>query len=182
MNRTIIWKAVWLSICALLASTSAQATLKPAAIFTDNAVLQRGIDLPVWGTATNGRRITVKFNGQERSAACVNGKWMVRFKPMSAELKNILLGEVWLCGGQSNMQWPLAETENADQSLANSSDENLRLYTVPLATAPAPAPDLPGGRWDPCSPDTARGFSAVAYHFGRELRKALGRAAVGAEL
>src|ERR1035441_10661232 len=113
MNRTSVWKAGWLILCALQADLEAEAKAKPAAIFTDNAVLQQNLSLPVWGTAVDGQTVTVKINGQEASSPVVKGKWLVRLKPMSAggpftmtiagentvELKNILIGEVWLCGG-----------------------------------------------------------------------------------
>jgi len=179
---------MWLFACASLSGSRLEAAVKPAAIFTDNAVLQRGISVPVWGTARDGEIVTVKINGQTAAATASGGKWLVRLKPMAAggpftmtisgentvELKNLLIGEVWLCGGQSNMQWPLAETDHAEDLIAQSKDEGLRLFTVPLVTAPAPAQDLPGGKWDLCGPDPVRNFSAVGYHFGRELRRSLG--------
>jgi sialate O-acetylesterase len=140
------------------------------------------------GAAKEGEIVTVRINGQVATATTLAGNWMARLKPMDAggpftmtiagentvELKNILIGEVWLCGGQSNMQWPLAETDNVEELIARSRGEKLRLFTVPLVTAREPARDLPAGKWDLCGPDTLRNFSAVAYHFGRELRKAIG--------
>jgi sialate O-acetylesterase len=187
MNKTSVWNAGWLIFCGVQAGLEVEAKVQPAAIFTDNAVLQQNLSLPVWGTAADGQVVTVKINGQEASSPVVKGKWMVRLKPMSGggpftmtiagentvQLTNILMGEVWLCSGQSNMQWPLAETEKAEEFIAASVDRDLRLFTVPLVTASSPAADLPGGRWDICNPGTVRGFSAVAYHFGRELRKVL---------
>jgi sialate O-acetylesterase len=165
-----------------------RAIVKPAAIFSDNAVLQRGISIRVWGTARNSERVTVALNGQEAATIARDGKWMARLKPMTAggpfrliitgenrvELTNVCVGDVWLCSGQSNMQWPLSETENGEQFIAKSKDDGLRLFTVPLAVADAPASDLAGGDWRPCGPDSVGNFSAVAYHFGSKLRKALG--------
>ena len=178
---------LWLLTGAFLTGSSLQAAVKPAAIFADNALFQRGANVPVWGAAKDGETVTVRFNGQEAATTTSEGRWMVRLKPMDAggpftmtisgentiEFKNILIGEVWLCGGQSNMQWPLAETDNAEDLIAQSMDDKLRLFTVPLVTAREPAKDLPSGKWDLCGPDTVRNFSAVAYHFGRELRKVL---------
>jgi sialate O-acetylesterase len=165
-----------------------RAIVKPAAIFTDNAVLQREIDVPIWGTARSNEVVTVSINGQKVSSIARDGKWMARLKPMTAGgpytlsisgenaivLTNILLGEVWLCSGQSNMQWPLKETENGEQFIAKSKDDGLRFFTVPLVTAITPAGDLNGGFWDSSGPDSARNVSAVAYHFGCSLRKNLG--------
>lgn len=188
MQRKSFFPVVCLLASAMLACSGARAVTKPAAIFTDNAVLQRGISLPVWGTANDGEVVTVTLNGQTVRATAREGKWMVRFKPMkeggpftmtiaaekTTTLTNVFLGEVWLCSGQSNMQWPLAETDNADEFIAGSRDDGLHLFTVPLATSPTPVSDLSGGSWQTCSPQTVRNFSAVAYHFGRRLRKSLG--------
>lgn len=162
--------------------------VKPARIFTDNAVLQRNISLPVWGTANDGERVTVAINGQKAVTIARDGKWMVRLKPMTAggpfiltitgentvELRNVCIGDVWLCSGQSNMQWPLSETDNAGRFISESKDDGLRLFTVPLAMANSPVSDLASGAWQSCGPDTVPNFSAIAYHFGSKLRKALG--------
>jgi sialate O-acetylesterase len=188
MQMNSRFQAVCLIALVMGTCSEAKAFMKPAAIFTDNAVLQRGISLPVWGTANDGQVVTVTLNGQKARATTREGKWMVRFKPMkeggpftltmvaenTITMTNIFVGEVWLCSGQSNMQWPLAETDNADAFIASSKDEGLRLFTVPLATSTNPVSDLSGGSWQTCNPDTVRNFSAVAYHFGRQLRKSLG--------
>jgi sialate O-acetylesterase len=173
--------------CTLLIGSWLSAAVKPAAIFTDNAVLQQGMKVKVWGTAKNGEKVTVKFNSQEANATTVGDRWQMELQPMEAggpftmtiagentvERKNLYIGEVWLCSGQSNMWWPLAETENAPEVISQSKDEKLRLFTVPLTAETAPAKDLPGGHWDVCGPDTVGNFSAVAYYFGRELRQSL---------
>ena len=175
--------AVSLSFCAQV-----NAMVKPAAIFTDNAVLQREMDIPIWGTASSNETVTVSINGQKISSKARDGKWMVRLKAMAAGgpytlsisceniiiLTNILVGEVWLCSGQSNMQWPLGETEHGEHFIAQSKDDGLRFFTVPLTTAITQAEDLNRGSWDSSGPDSAGNFSAVAYHFGCSLRKSLG--------
>lgn len=188
MRRGMALNSGWLLACAVFCGFRLEAAIKPAGIFTDHAVLQRGIRVPVWGTARDGEVVTVRFNGQTAVTTASGGKWMVRLKPMKVggpytmtisgentiEFQDLLIGDVWLCGGQSNMQWPLAETDAAADLIAGSADESLRLFTVPLVTAPTPAQDLPSGKWSSCGPSTVRRFSAVGYHFGRELRRSLG--------
>ncbi|MCS6859975.1 MAG: sialate O-acetylesterase [Abditibacteriales bacterium] len=177
---SVIWAVlvVW--------SSAVWAEVKPHALFSDNAVLQRGVSVPVWGTAKDGEKVTVKFNGQEVSTTAKDGKWMVRLRPLKAggpftltiqgentiELKNVLVGEVWVCSGQSNMQWPVSASANPQETIANSPDAMLRLFTVPRRAADAPESDVQGN-WVVCGPETVPNFSAVAYFFGRDLRKAL---------
>lgn len=169
-----------------LVSSAVWAEVKPHALFSDNAVLQQGVSVPVWGTAKDGEKVTVKFAGQEVATTAQGGKWRVRLKPLKAggpftmtivgentiELKNILIGEVWVCSGQSNMQWPLSASANAQEHIANSKDPMLRLFTVPRRATDAPESDVQGN-WVECAPESVSGFSAVGYFFGRDLRKAL---------
>src|SRR6516225_11760344 len=119
------------SCLILLAASSwfCRAEVKPNALFSDGAVLQRGMAVPVWGTARDGEKVTVTFNGQTVSTTATNGRWLVRLKPMKAggpftmtiagdnsiTLNDILVGEVWLCSGQSNMEFPLARAANASE-------------------------------------------------------------------
>jgi sialate O-acetylesterase len=178
----------WVVLLALVVSSgSAFAAVKPHGLFTDNAVLQQGVPVPVWGTASDGEKVTVKLNGQEVSTTAQDGKWMVRLKPLKAggpftltiagentiELKNVLVGEVWICSGQSNMQRSVTQSANPQETAANSKDSMLRLFTVQRRAADAPESDLRQGNWSECAPDTVPSFSAVAYFFGRDLRKAL---------
>ncbi|OQA00770.1 MAG: hypothetical protein BWY71_00630 [Planctomycetes bacterium ADurb.Bin412] len=188
MKRRMISTVIVGAACTLLLGSWSSAAVKPAAIFTDNAVLQQGIMLKIWGTANDGETVTVKINGQEATAKTAGDRWQVELPPMKAggpfpmtitgentvELKNLYIGEVWLGSGQSNMWWPLAETEKAAEVISQSGDEGLRLFTVPLTAETSPAKDLTGGQWQVCGPETAGNFSAAAYYFGRELRKSLG--------
>ncbi len=170
-----------------LIASSAWCTVKPVSLFTDNAVLQQGISAPVWGTAADGERVTVRFQGQEVSTTAKDGKWLVRLKPLkpggpftmtiagsnTIELKNVLVGEVWFCSGQSNMQWPLRATTNAASAIAASTDPQMRLFTVPNIPVAAPVSEVQSN-WVECKPETVPDFSAIGYYFGRDLRKALG--------
>ena len=179
-------KLIIITIALVLAAAAAGAAVKPAALFSDNAVLQQGIAAPVWGFADNGEKVTVKFQDQELSTEAKDGKWMVRLAPLKAggpfdmtitgsntiELKNILVGEVWVCSGQSNMAFTLDRADNATEAIAASADPMLRLFTVPRKPSWTPLDDVEAS-WVPCNADTAKSFTAVGYFFGRDLRKAL---------
>lgn len=167
----------------LLLATAALATVKPHALFSDGMVLQRGIAVPVWGSADTGEKVTVEFNGQSISTIAADGKWMVRLKPLKAggpftlkinnlEIKNVLVGEVWICSGQSNMQWSLRQTDNAATEIANAKYPMIRLFTVPRLEVDKPVKDI-NATWKECTPETVPTFSAVGYFFGRDLHKAL---------
>ena len=180
-------KRVTLLVAALLvASAASHAAVKPHALFTDNAVLQQGVPVNVWGTASDGEKVTVTFARQKFSTTTKDGRWKVTLRPLktnatpqtmtiagenTVEIKNLLVGEVWACSGQSNMQWGLNQTANATQDIAAANDPSLRLFTVPRVTADTPQIEV-DAQWVVCSPETAASFSAVAYYFGRDLRKA----------
>lgn len=183
MSRPCILIAAVLSI---VASRWSAAAVKPAALFSDNAVLQQGLAVPVWGTAGDGEKVTVRFAGQTAVATTTNGCWMVKLTPLKAdatpqtmtisgsntvEIRNILVGEVWVCSGQSNMQYPLSGAANSAADVAAAGDPQLRLFSVPRVTAAAPRRDVEAV-WQVCTPGTVAGFSAVAYYFGRDLRSA----------
>lgn len=180
-------RRIALAVLALAAST-AQAGVKPNNLFTDGAVLQRGVKVPVWGTGRPGEKVTVEFQGQEVSTtADKDGTWRVELAPMEAggpselsihgdyevEIKDVLVGEVWICSGQSNMQWSVKASADPEATIASAGDPKLHLFTVPRAPADQPLKEVVS-RWEPCTKETVPEFSAVAYAFGRELRKALG--------
>ena len=164
-----------------------RAEVLPNPLFSDGAVLQRNIAVPVWGTAKDGEKVTVQFAGQSVSTVAKDGKWLVRLKPLIASatpsamqiagentvtVKNVLVGEVWICSGQSNMQWPLEKSANGVEAIAAANDPQLRLLTVPRAAKDEPQSEA-AVKWVECTPTTVPGFSAVGYFFGRDLRKAL---------
>lgn len=164
----------------------ARAEVKPNSLFSDGVVLQQGIAVPIWGTAKDGEKITVKMQNQTATTTAKNGRWMVKLKPLKAggpftltisgdnelAIKDVLVGEVWLCSGQSNMAFALSRAANANEAIPAATDPQLHLYTVPRAATDQPLKDAPG-TWKECSPQSASNFSAVAYFFGRDLRKAL---------
>lgn len=170
------------------------ATLVPAwgdvrlnGLFTDNMVLQRGRPIPVWGWADAGEKVTVEFRGTKRSVVAKDGKWMVRLPVQHAggpdvlvvhgknrlELRNVLVGEVWIASGQSNMEWPLQRTVGATNAIERSANPNIRLYTVPKLKSERPVDDVKAA-WLESKPETVPGFSGVAYYFAVDLQKALG--------
>lgn len=164
-----------------------------ASLFTDHAVLQRDMPIPVWGKAPGGL-IAVKFGEQTKTTTTgKDGHWMVKLDPMPAssepreltiELgqavviekivrKDILVGEVWVCSGQSNMGWPLFSSNGGLKAAEAAGDNQLRLFNAHARTATEPNESI-GGGWALDTKDNAGRFSGVAYFFGLELRKKLG--------
>lgn len=165
----------------------ASANVSLHALFTSNMVLQQGVPVTVWGWAAEGETVTVRFKGQIVTTVARAGNWSVRLTPLTAdvkgaelavqgnnriELRNVVVGEVWLCGGQSNMERPLPESDTGAAAIAAADNPNLRLFTVARHQAARPATNVVG-QWQVSAPATATSFSAVGYFFGRDLQKAL---------
>lgn len=177
---------LWATAIALAAAPVA-ADVKPHALFSSHMVLQQGCQAPIWGTAAEGEKVTVRFMDQEAAATAEGGRWMVRLGPFKAggpatltitgrntvTLDDVLVGEVWICSGQSNMQWPVSLSAEPEKTIASSDLPTIRLFTVPRAGAATPQRDIKS-EWQLCNPKTVPGFSAVALAFGRELNRALG--------
>jgi sialate O-acetylesterase len=163
----------------------ARADVKLPALISDGMVLQQGINAPLWGWADEGESVTVEIQNQKVMAVAKDGKWVAMLKPLKAggpftltingknkiEFKNVLVGEVWICGGQSNMEWRLRQTTNAEADMAAANYPKIRLFTVPRLEVDKPVADVKG-EWKECTPETAGAFSAVGYFFGRDLYKA----------
>jgi sialate O-acetylesterase len=181
---------LFFSAVILLISTGlALAEVKLPAVIGDNMVLQQGRKVPIWGWADPGEevRINVSWRGMSWAVtADANGKWVFKMEPPEAggpyemtitgknvvRIKNIMVGEVWVCSGQSNMQFAVSQAVNAEEEISRADYPNIRLFTVERAVAEQPQTDCKGS-WTPCSPQTVPGFSAVGYFFGRELHKNL---------
>ncbi len=160
----------------------------PAPIFGDGAVLQRDMSVPIWGTATPGEKIEVVFCGQTVAATTDGaGRWRVVLEPLSASAKpselivrgrdsviasNILVGDVWLCSGQSNMEMRVRDAANAKEEMAAATFPRIRQFYIPRAASETPQAEVRGS-WTVCSPATVGDFSAAAYYFGRELHQQL---------
>ncbi|MDR0901864.1 MAG: sialate O-acetylesterase [Opitutaceae bacterium] len=171
-----------------LAATNAGADVVFAPFFRDNAVLQREKPVPVWGRADPGEKVTVTFQSQTVTATANDmGRWGVALAPMPASsapaelvakgnntviVSNVLVGEVWLCSGQSNMAMTVDRTLNAGDEIDAANYPLIRHFKVPLTSAATPCDEV-GGEWQVCSPAVAGKFSAAAYYFGRELFKKL---------
>jgi sialate O-acetylesterase len=165
-----------------------RADVRLPALFSEHLVLQQELPVPVWGWADPGERVTVTFRGRNRSTVTgADGRWAVRLPRQSAGgpftlviegrnrigLTNVLVGEVWIASGQSNMEWPMHRTFEPDHAIANSANPLIRLFTVPRRRSNEPIHDVEA-RWVECEPATVRDFSAVAYYFGRSLHEARG--------
>ncbi len=153
-------------------------------LFSDHAVLQAGDDTPVWGAGRDGEEVTVSIAGVSASATVANGKWMVHLKGLvpaeagqdlavkgdtTLTVKDVLIGDVWLCSGQSNMEYSVKSSHTGDEEIPKATDAGIRLFQVQRATSRTPLTTLQAS-WKVCSPQTVAGFSAVGYYFGRELR------------
>ena len=179
-----------LCVVLLLLSTGAIfADVKLPAVIGDNMVLQRGKASHIWGWADPNEQITVSVSWRTMSWEVTTdkeGKWSFEMSPPKTTgphemtlrskntitIKNILVGEVWVCSGQSNMQWSVRASANADQEIAGADYPKIRLFTVKRKVANEPQTNCEGS-WTMCSPETVPGFSAVGYFFGRELHKEL---------
>ncbi len=176
-------------VCLILPATVVVAEVRLPNIFGNSMVLQRELPVPVWGWAESGQEVTVTLGGQTKKAkADQDGRWQVKLDALKAnaegqtlkvaggntiELKDILVGEVWICSGQSNMEWSVANSLNAQEEISAANHPQIRLFNVPgHTTAPLPQDNCPGA-WQLCQPNTARGFSAVGYFFGRRLQQEL---------
>ena len=155
--------------------------------FSDNMVLQREQPIPIWGKADAGGKVVVKLADQNVSATVdKNGKWMAELNPEKAggpfdmlvigkdttTISNIMIGEVWICSGQSNMGWPVKKSDGGEEAINTANFPNIRLFTTWLNAAIEPLDNL-SGTWDVCSPKTVGDFSGAAFFFGRKLHKDL---------
>lgn len=178
-----------LAIAVALLCTTAYADVKLASIFGDSMVLQRELPVPVWGWADAGEEVTVTFGEQTKKAtADKDGRWQVKLDALKAnaegatlkvsgkntlELKDVLVGEVWICSGQSNMEWSVSSSANPQEEIAAADHPQIRLFNVQgHLTSPVGKDECPG-QWQVCSPKTVGGFSAVGYFFGRRLQNEL---------
>jgi len=168
-----------------------RADIRLPGVIGDHMVLQQDKPIPVWGWAEPGEKVTVRLSGQEMSArARDDGRWRVVFPPLQAgggplemvvqgergpqiAVQDILVGEVWVCSGQSNMEWPLSLTASPTPEILRADHPGIRLFLVPRRTADRPQEDV-DAKWALCTPETAAPFSAVGYYFGLELHQKLG--------
>lgn len=177
-----------LIFCIFLGSVSSgTAKVTLPRIFSDNMVLQRKMPIRIWGNADAKEIVNVTLNGISQSATTdKSGKWEIVLPaleaggPFTVQVKgkeneilfdNVMIGDVWLCSGQSNMEFSLKGSTNARETIRHSDNKHIRLFTVPKNIQTAARGDLPEGNWEECNPLTTPDFSAVAYYFGEALQK-----------
>ncbi|MEQ9302501.1 MAG: sialate O-acetylesterase, partial [Marinoscillum sp.] len=178
-------KNILTTLLVLFLSINALADVRLSSIFTDNMVLQRNQAVKIWGWAQSRETVMLQFNNQSMNTrADKAGFWVVELEPMSyggpfemkiegqsnsIVLKNVLIGDVWIGSGQSNMEWPLKKTKSGETTVASSDNPQIRLFTVERTMSPEPKSEVAGTGWLVASPETTINFSAVAYHFGKTL-------------
>lgn len=172
------------------AATAPAASLELPLLFTDGAVLQRDQPLPVWGWAAPGSVVQVGLDGHSAQAkAGAQGRWQATLPAHNAGgpytltvasgtqrkiAHDVMVGDVWLCSGQSNMEFKLSQAQHAQAEIAAASDAGIRGFTVPKSWSGQPSEHLAGGTWQHATPQTAGDFSAVCWFFAREIRARTG--------
>jgi sialate O-acetylesterase len=172
----------------LLSTAFAQAELWLPSIFGENMVLQRGQENPVWGTTEPGAEVQLSIHDQNHTIRADNsGEWRAELAELPVGgpydltivsgsdrvvFGDVLVGEVWLCSGQSNMQWDLSRSVEGDLERLCADNPMIRLISVPQTGSQVPLKDFKGN-WEACTPDVASSFSAVGYYFGKRLQEAL---------
>jgi sialate O-acetylesterase len=187
MPRILRWSA--LLMAAALSRAASAAELRLPALISDHMVLQAGLPAPLWGQDKPGQLVKASLAGHQAEAkADAKGRWRLDLGPLPAggpyalsisgssalTVADVLVGEVWLASGQSNMEFQMAGTHDREKQLPAAKHPTLRLFYVERRAAAEPMDSMDlRGNWKTCTPETAREFSAVAYHFGRELKQAL---------
>ncbi len=188
-----------LATLATLAAAPAFAKVAPNSLFSYGAVLQRDTPIPIWGTSTReGEKVTVTLGDKSAATVAKGGQWRVDLPARASggealtltiagdntvTIRGILMGEVWICSGQSNMEMPLAASwpkhiDRWEEEIAAAKYQRLRLFTVKRKASGTPVTEV-SGQWETCAPETVKNFSAVANFFGRDLQKALGGVPLG---
>lgn len=174
-------------VLVAMSTAPASAQLRLSRLIGDGMVVQRDVAVPVWGWADPGTDVTVAFEGRTYDAAAdASGRWVVRLPAMPAggpyamtvsgaqerhEIRDIWVGDVWIASGQSNMEWTVADAQNAEAEIAAAGDPKIRHFKVPTSWAFEPEATLAGGHWAPADPEHVGAFTAVGYFFARALRE-----------
>lgn len=187
----LLFVSFLLTITVNLAVVAADGALRLPNIFGDHMVLQRELPVVIWGWADAGQEVTVSFGEQTASVEADSaGKWRLQLKPLKANTKpaklkiqagdesiefdDILVGEVWLCSGQSNMEWRVSNTNEAEQEIVRADNPVIRHIEMKHIMLPEPVDDVQSEKgWEICTPETVPSFTAVGYFFGKELHEKL---------
>ena len=174
---------------AMLLGLPARGEVSLPYLIADHMVVQRGLAVHIWGKAEPGETVTVSFRGSDRrSVTDALGRWSVYLPSGDAGgplemtirgantriLRDVLVGDVWVASGQSNMEWPMNRAAAADREIPDARHPRIRLVRAMHKTSEYPEEDLAGEMWRECSPETVANFSAVAYHFGRLIQQSAG--------
>lgn len=181
-------KFLYVFLHLLLFNSIASAFVKPNSIFANNMVLQRNMRVPVWGYASADEKVEVQFNGQKQITQSKDGKWLLYLEPMKensmpltmtitganneVKITNILIGEVWLCAGQSNMEWALFKTNGGEEAISNSTNPLLRIFNIPHNAQMQKVEEI-NSKWVGSEPKTTKNISGVGYYFLSKLQKEL---------
>ncbi len=187
--KTVNLTKLFLVPFILISTFCIQAEVKVANIFGSRMVLQRNQQNPVWGTGEVGERVSISIAGQSHKTVInEKGEWRIKLDAMNAggpytmivEGKNkitfedILVGEVWICTGQSNMQWSVENSNHSELELLSANHPEIRLFSIPLVANPKPQSEIRDSLWYVCTPESLPEFSAVGYFFGLRLHQILG--------
>ncbi len=188
MTRPLLPLACSFFAALLLSVITARAEVRLPALISDNMVLMQEVPVNVWGWADPQEAVTVKFGAKTSTTVTgADGKWQVKLEGLSPAqsgdltvsgkntltVKNVAVGEVWVCSGQSNMELPVSAVQKADEEIKLSENPQIRMFTVARAAKGEPQEDC-AGKWELASPETVPHFSAVGYFFGRHLFENLG--------
>jgi sialate O-acetylesterase len=195
-RRLTLINVVIISLLCVALAPALSGEVRLPAVVGDHMVIQQGMPVAIWGFAAKDEQVVVRLGDQEQKAqASADGKWRVVFEPLKAggpalemtvrgekgpdiAVKDILVGEVWLCSGQSNMEWAMEWLAYTAPDIMKADHPRLRLFHVPKHTSDRPKDDV-DAKWALCAPASVRAFSAVAYYYGLELHKRLGGVPVG---
>ncbi len=188
LTRPVMTLLSGIVVIAVLRAVPAVGAVKLPAVIGDNMVLQQQQLVPIWGWDDPDMMVTVEMGEvKETAQADKDGKWMVMLPAMSAggphlvtivgsntiSLKNVCVGEVWLCGGQSNMEWTVHDSKGANEEIAAAHHPRIRHIKIPHTTAEKPQSDVKSSGWQICTPESAGKFTAVGYYFARHLQREL---------
>ena len=176
-------------ILAIALTSTAYADVKLPTVLDSHMVMQRDVPLTIWGWAKPGEAVSVTLGNQTvKTKAAKNKTWAVKLRPQAADgkartitiqgknkivLNDVLIGEVWIGSGQSNMEWQLRSTHGPQKAIAEANHKTIRLFHVPKVQTAKPADNI-NAKWKTCTSKNIPLFSAVLYYFGRKLNKELG--------
>jgi sialate O-acetylesterase len=179
-------RRLFIFVVVIAAAATARAEVKLPAVLTDGMVVQRDVPVHLWGTADQAESVTAEFRGEKKSAQPdALGRWHIYMSPGSAggpfaltisgkntiSFKDVLVGDIWLASGQSNMEWPTYRIQNAESELSNADWPNIRVLQIEKRSSDFPLPDLVTKGWQHCSRDSVAKFSAIGFLFAREIHQ-----------